>query len=353
MKKYESITKILEKRILSGDYSIHPISSERKLAEEMGVSHMTLRKAVKVLIEKKILFRESNGRLSATSENEGENHFLNIAFLVPAFMSTFFANIFNSLIHVASKMQVSVRSVNYLHWDDPVIKRSLDGFDGVFLYRSTESMPDNVIKMLCSNKCPVAVFEEDMAKWGIPSITVYPTRSTGQLFDHLKRLGHKHINCLNTQPIDSIIRNRISEWEMWMAKKHLKGEFINDPVESYEQPIIRAYEVMGNLLDTDRFNASALFCTIEPTAIGAMRAITERKISVGSGISVCSASDEGLAHFLTPSLTTVSMPDITPILTRCLKWMAKGGGEWDGSLLLEPDNLTLFIGESTASPDSR
>ncbi len=349
MKKFEVITNILEKRILSGDYSLHPISSERILAEELGISHMTLRKAVQVLIDRKIMFREPNGRLSVAQQKEN-HHQLTIAFLMPTFMSPYFMSIFYSLMDVASKMQIGVRSVNFLHWNDPVIRRSLDGFDGVFLLRCSEPMPENVIHMLSSGKCPLVIFDEDLAEWNIPSITTCPKRSVGLLLEHLRKLGHHRIDCLNTQPLDSIMEGRIDEWRKWISRKHLQGELISDPVKSYEQPLARACDVMGNLLDTDRFGATALYCTTEPAAIGAVRAITEHKIPIGSGISVCSANDEGLSRFLTPSLTTISMPDLSPMLSKCLRWIAKGGGKWEGPLLLEPDEILLFKGESTASP---
>ena len=72
-----------------------------------------------------------------------------------------------------------------------------------------------------------------------------------------------------------------------------------------------------------------------------------RGLQVGRAISVCAVNDEMLAPWLSPTLTSLRMPDAEDLLTRCIKWIMSGGKDWEGSLLLSPDDVPLYIGEST------
>lgn len=69
---------------------------------------------------------------------------------------------------------------------------------------------------------------------------------------------------------------------------------------------------------------------------------------IGS-ISVCTINDEGLARYLSPSLTCVEMPDPTPYIRMCIERMQSTDNEWVGSLLIQPSEPQLFMGESTGS----
>ena len=61
--KFQKVMSVIEQRIRQGDYVLNPIPGERKIAEETGVSHMTARKAVRGLLERKLLIRRPNGLL--------------------------------------------------------------------------------------------------------------------------------------------------------------------------------------------------------------------------------------------------------------------------------------------------
>src|SRR3982750_3464344 len=61
--KFQRVMSIIERRIRQGDYLLNPIPGERKIAGETGVSHMTARKAVRELLDRKVLIRRPNGSL--------------------------------------------------------------------------------------------------------------------------------------------------------------------------------------------------------------------------------------------------------------------------------------------------
>ena len=88
MPKYDAICKLMEKRIQHGDYITKDFPAEERLAAEMGVSRMTARRAVLQLLNRGVLIRKPNGRVSVNRERSQGTPRLQIALLMPAFISS-------------------------------------------------------------------------------------------------------------------------------------------------------------------------------------------------------------------------------------------------------------------------
>src|SRR5580658_628934 len=91
--KFKDVMSVIERRIRQGDYVLNPIPGERKIAAETGVSHMTARKAVRGLLDRKVLIRRPNGLLDVNprhQENNGSAYFL---LLYPAYASTYLTHL--------------------------------------------------------------------------------------------------------------------------------------------------------------------------------------------------------------------------------------------------------------------
>src|ERR1700749_1062926 len=85
--KFKDVMSVIERRIRQGDYVLHPIPGERKIAEETGVSHMTARKAVQGLLERKVLIRRPNGLLDIHPGKQGHTAPAHFILLYPAYAS--------------------------------------------------------------------------------------------------------------------------------------------------------------------------------------------------------------------------------------------------------------------------
>ncbi|MEX0744146.1 MAG: substrate-binding domain-containing protein [Phycisphaeraceae bacterium] len=351
MSKAKQIERILERRIRYGDYLLKGLPAERELAEEIGVSRMTARKAVQFLVKKGLLQRQSNGRLIVS--RDAETRTMHVALLVPSLVSSDVEQWRLALDHLTAKFNMVTRTILYVHWDDPVLLDAAEGLDGMFLIPSCEPMPDRIMERLRSAGRSLVILGQDMSTLGLPSINLFPAVAIHQLLDHLAELGHRHIDCFNVQTLDPVVQARIDQWNLWRASHRMTGRVLGNPIAPYEQPLMSAYTQMGRILDEGQFQGTALLCLTAPAAIGAVRAMTDRDISVGKDVSVCVINDEGLARFMTPSLTSIEPPDPAPYLSVCLDWMIGPSEQWVGSLLLEPSRLPLFVGTSTGpAPDT-
>src|SRR5690606_29696691 len=127
----------------------------------------------------------------------------------------------------------------------------------------------------------------------------------------------------------------------WRMAHGVEGRLINDPDGSP----MNSYRTMLPILKRGEFKATALFCTTVSAAVGAMRAFYECGYKVGRDVAVCAVNGEGMAQYLVPSVTCLELQDLRPYLRVALHWMRTG--EWVGSLLVQPSDVTMFYGEST------
>ncbi|MFT3785851.1 MAG: LacI family DNA-binding transcriptional regulator [Tepidisphaeraceae bacterium] len=347
MAKYESICELIEKRIRLGDYTMKELPAEHRLASEVGVSRMTARRAVLKLVKRGLLVRKPNGRLVVSRQSVSGELEPQLAMLMPAFVSPEFERWRASLDAVCKKIQVRLRKVDFVHWNDPVLTQTFESFDGVFLLPGSEAPPADVMRRMADAGPPLVVLDNDWSQLGIRSINLTPPHHVRALLDHLAGLGHVHIACVNTQPVHDEIRSRIEHVQQWQEERGVKGRLINEPVLPYEDPLAKAHEVVSKFLQVRQPDFTAIVATTTHSAMGVMRALHERSLAIGRDVSICALVDEGLCRYLVPSLTCTQMPDPGPFLEVALEWMLRSGFEWNDSLLLQPANVSLFVGEST------
>lgn len=345
--KYTAVADLLQRRIEHGDYALTEIPSERKLAVETCVAYRTLRRAVQQLMDGGLLTRSANGRLM---RNPGAGtRRLQVAFLTCATPAAGLSEIYLAVQRLCARQQVALRPVTYVHWDDRIIQDTLTGFDGVFMTISLPGpIPDRVVRRLQQSPHPVAVIGRDLSAWGIPSLCPIPPVMVQRLLDHLEALGHRHIDCLSTQPASTTTEQRIQQWRLWLSVHGGNGRLHGGPAQPQERPHELAHAAVARLLRGGARRPHAIFCTDVWAAVGAMRAVHDAGIPVGPGLSVCAVNGEGLGRFLCPSLTTLEPGDLTPGLSLCLDWMDRGGRGWIGPLLVPPPGVRVVPGGSTA-----
>jgi DNA-binding LacI/PurR family transcriptional regulator len=348
MKKVALAAQMIEKRIAHADHVLMGIPGERQLAEEMGLSRTTVRTAVQLLMEQGILVRQENGRLNVASHLDGRRK-KTIGFVIPAGASYDYEQWSDGVKGALEGHQVTLRPVSYAHWADPAIQEALAGFDGMFFIPQIEKIPRWLTTKMQESNCRVVVLDQDESVAGLPSVTLFPPEAEHKLFDHLYELGHRRIDCLNTQVEDEIVLERIEVWRQYVESRGLAGQL---RTSVGRKPIDWAYQVMREALEEGRPVASALFCTTGPAAIGAMRALHEVGLDIGTDISVCAVNSEGIGRFLLKTLTALEAPPRSLYLRKVTEWMM-GDEDWEGPLLVQPEDVPLFEGESTGpAPES-
>lgn len=346
MSKYAKYARVLELRLLRGDYALRDLPSERELAHDIGVSRMTARRVLLELMDKGILLRKPRGKVSINRRHAKFAGQLRLAFLGPAFSSADFESWRFAVQRSAARLNASVRDVDYVHWNDPVVTQTLGTYDGVFLAFSAEPIPDLVMDRLSKAKNLIAL-GADLTDRGVPSIRLLPPTAVQQLGEHLYSLGHRRIDCLNAQPHDREIVLRLEHWSQWQRIHKIEGRLIDEPVEPGMHVGLKAREVMKRLLDQGQYDATALICITDSAADGATRALYDHGLKIGKDVSVCAVEGGELGALHIPSRTMLKLPDPDPYIAACIDWFKRPDEPWVGPLLIQPANVTLYEGEST------
>lgn len=350
--QYLEVAQTLRSRIEHGDYRLNRFPATRRLASELGVSHMVARKAIDKLIEDGVIAK-GTAKVPAAPPVAAARRQPAVAMLAPAYNSPFFTYVRLGLEKAARALGVMIRPVDYLHWDDPIVFDTLQGFDGVFLLSLNTEMPETLERRVRTSRKPVIAIERDLTRLGVPSIQVFSSQVVETLLDHLSGLGHRRIACLNVQMPGVIAERRIGAWRSFTEARALSGQLIDEPPDgdSFIRPVQQAYQVFQRAV-ANGIDGSAIFCTTEEAAMGAMRAAREVGLRIGDDLSICAVSDIGYARFQNPTLTAVEFPDIVGALSDGLQWMQNPRRRWEGPMLVSPAQISLFEGESTGSPAS-
>lgn len=346
MAKYDQFARVLEKRILQGDYALGDLPTEQEFAQEVGVSRATARRAMTQLVEKGVIERKPHHRPTVSSQHRRVRIRPPVGLLIPAYESSQYSRWSRLIQRVASNHDVMVRMMYYVHWDDPTILQALRSYDGLFLISNSEPIPDRLLQRFSRARNLVSL-DNDLTDCRVPSILMLPHSAVQLVGDHLHQLGHRRIDCLNTQPHDRVINARLEQWSLWKNLRQVTGRLHDDPVHPYEEPTRWAYEVVGRALTTGDFTATALLCLTDAAAEGANRAFCDHGLVVGRDVSIGAPEHSERAPMATPSRTTLEAVDPVPYLEACIRQFDAGGTGWSGPLLIQPGAVRVRPGEST------
>lgn len=347
--KYIEIAQILQQQIKERAYALNELPSERKLATQLGVSYMTARRAVQTLVKDGVLVRDGNGRLEVKPVTHRAHASLNIGFLSPAPVSMWSAQWAwqRDLTQLIEQQHGVLRPITYVSESDPVIFDVLDGdFDGLFLILPRQISP-LLADRLARIRQRLVILWQDATHLGIPSIETAPAQFVSRLLDHLVELGHRRIDCLNAQPLDWTARQRVAHWRMGLEQRGLAGQ-LHDFSPAHAGPTAASARAhVAGLLDRGQLDTTALFCVNTSLAWGASRACQDCGLRVGTDISICGFGEIEIAELLIPSITAITPADRGVFLNMGLEWIQSQGANWHRPLRLEPDEVVLFVGEST------
>ncbi len=246
------------------------------------------------------------------------------------------------------------KSIGVTLWQIPVGEREMALYrrlvssrqvDGFILFALRENDPR--ISFMQEQEFPFVVFGRLDPEEGDHWIDLDGAAGIAIAVQHLAELGHKRIGYLTPPHEQHLTRVR---WEGFVKGMN-DANLIIDPSLIGEGDFSEKSGQRGTheLLDLSN-PPTAIICSNDRMAFGAMRAIQARGLEVGKDVSIIGFDDIPLAHYSNPPLTTLRQPfgEIGQMLFRLLmSRIVRTAKPISGGIMLKPE---LQVRQSTGSP---
>ncbi|AOY76077.1 LacI family DNA-binding transcriptional regulator [Clostridium formicaceticum] len=176
---------------------------------------------------------------------------------------------------------------------DGIILMSQSAEDGAFIYH------------VLDKKIPLVVLNREIEHRGLINILSDDKKGAYNATKYLVKCGHEKIAIIEGKAgfksaqerkegfLDALIDHNVPVNKNYMIKGNYDFE--------------SGYEGMKQLLENEN-KPTAVFCSNDDMAIGAMKAIFENKMKIPEDISIVGFDNNTFTPFLTPALTTVKRP---------------------------------------------
>jgi transcriptional regulator, lacI family len=123
------------------------------------------------------------------------------------------------------------------------------------------------------------------------------------VIDYLTKLGHKKIGLLGGK--NQIVRNLVDFREQYFIEIMKEYELYDEKfVKVDEFSAESGYKMMREMLKLKE-RPTAVFCTNDSIAMGAYKAVRERKLKIFDDISIIGFNDLKISQYMNPPLTTL------------------------------------------------
>lgn len=197
------------------------------------------------------------------------------------------------------------------------------------------NLDGELFKQLKDTRYPTVVMNTFVDNPCVSSIGVDNVNPVALLVDRLCELGHRRIAVLCGEKTSAVSRERFSGYLCGLLSNRLEydpslvffGDFTETCAARFVDPILES-------------KATAVICASDLIAIGLIKELSSRGISVPDDVSVTGFDDVAVSRYVTPALTTVKQDFVTigkkafSLLRRTLKGGAPERVLISGKLIL-------------------
>jgi len=286
----------------------------KDIAKMLNVSHTTVSRSLNdsTLISKetkekvKEVARKYNYRPNVNARSLVLAKSYNIGLFFSTLQTGTTANFFlNSVRGVNSIIRGSYNlAVEAIDDLDDFHQISTRNFDGIIVMSQSPNDNEFIAHVLKEN-IPIVVLNREVVDQKVTTILSDDLTGAFNLTRYIIEQGHKEIALIEGKPE---FRSTYKRKQGFINAHQEAGLRINeDYIIKGNYDLESGYAAMQIILELKR-RPSAVFCSNDEMALGAMKAIKQRAISMPDEISIAGFDDMGFTAYLTPSLTSVLRP---------------------------------------------
>lgn len=286
----------------------------KDIAKIANVSHTTVSRALNdsplISLPTKEKIRRIAKELNYTPNYNAKSLVLDRSYNIGVFFSKigegtsaeFFYEVINGVNHVIKNTyKLVVAGID--DYDDftSINRRS---YDGIILM--SQSSKDNAfIYNMIEKRIPIVVLNRRIEEQNIINILSNDRKGAYNAVDFLIKKGHKRIAVIEgIQGFESTRERKEGYLEALMDNGiEVKKQYMVQGKYDLES----GYKAMNRLLNLSE-RPTAVFCSNDDMAVGAMKAIAEKGLRIKEDISIVGFDGSRFSAYLSPALTTVKRP---------------------------------------------
>lgn len=312
----------------------------KDIAKIANVSHTTVSRALNdsplINVETKRRILAIAEQLNYTPNLNARRLVLHRSYYIGLFFTTlstgtssgfFHAAVRGANRHIKGHYNLGVKAIDDYE-DFSVI--TADMFDGIIVM-SQSPEDDRFIQFLLSKEIPTVVLNRRVDDPVVANIISDDFEGAFHAVTDLIEQGHRQIGLISGKEGFQSTIERKGGYLAALARHNIPERQDYQVQGNYD--IQSGYKAMMTLLQTtDR--PTAVFCSNDDMAVGAIKAITQSGLQVPKDLSVTGFDDDIFSSFITPSLTTVRRPieEISAKGARCLLAGIENQERWTETL---------------------
>jgi DNA-binding LacI/PurR family transcriptional regulator len=334
------VLRVLRQRIADGHYPLEGrLPSERDLADEFKVSRVTVRKALEQLTSDGMISRRPGlGTLVTATEPVKPEMASDVGFVVQHLDNPYYSAFASALESVLSAHDLSMVLAGTAQNPDEEL-RSLQRMRerrvrGVILCVPDRLHHPEAVAALLQQRLPVVVIGGRQSGVAVDTVDSDNRAGMTAAIEHLLQLGHRRIGFLSAMAYGRVdVRLELTA-ELLRARGLEPGPAVR--VDTPDFAGGRA--ALDRMLETAE-RPTALLCTNDITAIGAVQRAFELGVSIPGEFSIVGYDDIPMASMATVPLTTVSVPlaEVAELAFDRLTARAEGYSGSPIHLMVEPE----------------
>ena len=299
--------KLLEEAIRSHRFPPgSKLPGERKLSEMIGVSYMTVRKAVDELVARKWLERRPReGTYLCDAVFRVAGNVVNL--ICDAYDSYYVRDFTRRGRQLFEAAGFSVRVVcGYQNLQLGSVLN--DGSMSVFM-RLPQAYPE-LMQAVRTSPSRILVLGERVDDWGCPCVIADERQIVESAMTYLRRNGLNRIGIICCSMDNSVERERYAKWQELNRQYYgMTGDweqrffYLNLPYGAH--PLEPVREWFGSYRTAAEMGVEALICPEEETALAILSVLREQGIECPRDISIIAVGNNELSQMSNPRLTCV------------------------------------------------
>ncbi len=310
-KKSASIREHIRRQIEIGNFSRGALlPSERELADQLGASYMTIRKAIGQLVDERYLERIPRIGTYVCSEIRTDKVLHQLGIIVPAWSSPENSDLQMYLSEAAEQGGWLPKFFFARSWEDRTILDAWQSCDGLVCMapQPLNKMPDALLERFKSHEKPVVFIGIPAHHFGLDAVGGSMEMELGVILDRLSQTGHRRIALIDQHTLMTENPSYYSVWKQRIADtlgdKAVSELNILVETPRFELPHRAIYNRLMSIKRKVPFTAVIVRASF---VWGVVAALTDLKLDIPGDVSIVCNGDRQEMPFYRPKLTYLNV----------------------------------------------